>query len=292
MIYNSGNGWRYASEKRVLLFGMSGVGKTHLARILRSSGTWFHYSVDYRIGTRYMGEHIVDNFTREAMKNPFLANLLKSDSIDITSNISFTNLEPLSTFLSKPGNSNNGGISFNEYRRRQDLHRHGERSSLLDTLYFINRAKGLYNYDNFVCDTGGSICEVINPFDKSDNIMTQLADHLLPVWIKGSNDHIDRLLARFNKAPKPMYYNPDFLMKHWQAYCTTKNIVESEIDPDDFMRWLYFLAIKDREPRYKAMAENWGISISTDKLQNIENETDFVNLIAESLDRQLAHSRK
>jgi hypothetical protein len=37
--------------------------------------------VDYRIGTRYMGEHIVDNFKREAMKVPFLRDLLRSDSI-------------------------------------------------------------------------------------------------------------------------------------------------------------------------------------------------------------------
>ena len=39
---------------------------------------WFQYSVDYRIGTRYMDEHIVDNFKREAMGNPFLAELLRS----------------------------------------------------------------------------------------------------------------------------------------------------------------------------------------------------------------------
>ena len=49
---------------------MSGLGKTYLSRLL-TRHEWFHYSVDYRIGTRYMGEHIVDNFKREAMKNPF-----------------------------------------------------------------------------------------------------------------------------------------------------------------------------------------------------------------------------
>ena len=34
----------------VTVFGMSGVGKTRLAALLRES-RWFHYSVDYRIGT-------------------------------------------------------------------------------------------------------------------------------------------------------------------------------------------------------------------------------------------------
>ncbi|MGH8510685.1 MAG: hypothetical protein ACREU8_04680, partial [Gammaproteobacteria bacterium] len=50
---------------------MSGVGKTHLANILRSSH-WFHYSGDYRIGTRYLGEAILDNIKQQAMQIPFL----------------------------------------------------------------------------------------------------------------------------------------------------------------------------------------------------------------------------
>ena len=41
---------------------MSGLGKTHVSNMLRRTGGWFHYSIDYRIGTRYMGEYIVDNF--------------------------------------------------------------------------------------------------------------------------------------------------------------------------------------------------------------------------------------
>ncbi len=64
MLYNSEKDWRTAERKKVMLFGMSGLGKTYLSNILRDSGEWFHYSVDYRIGTRYMGEHIVDNFKK------------------------------------------------------------------------------------------------------------------------------------------------------------------------------------------------------------------------------------
>ncbi|MDP3861346.1 MAG: ATPase, partial [Phaeovulum sp.] len=61
MIYQTATDWRDAPHKKVLLFGMSGLGKTHVASMLRGTGQWFHYSVDYRIGTRYMGEHIADN---------------------------------------------------------------------------------------------------------------------------------------------------------------------------------------------------------------------------------------
>ena len=101
MIYENGAQWAGAKQKKALLFAMSGLGKTHISSMLRHRGNWFHYSIDYRIGTRYMGEHIVDNFKKSAMSVPFLAELLRSDSISIASNITFENLAPLSTYLGK-----------------------------------------------------------------------------------------------------------------------------------------------------------------------------------------------
>ena len=67
MIYENSNVWKNAKQKKVLLFAMSGLGKTHVSSMLRAQGDWFHYSIDYRIGTRYMGEYIVDNFKKTAM---------------------------------------------------------------------------------------------------------------------------------------------------------------------------------------------------------------------------------
>jgi hypothetical protein len=107
---------------------MSGLGKTRLASLMRDQGEWFHYSIDYRIGTRYMGEHIVDNFKREAMRCRSCAIFCLSDSIYIGSNITFNNLAPLSTYLGKPGDPAKGGLPFEEYMRRQDQHR-GPRST-------------------------------------------------------------------------------------------------------------------------------------------------------------------
>ena len=54
MLYPTADAWRAAPRKKVLVFGMSGLGKTHMAHLLRGSGDWFHYSIDYRIGTRYL----------------------------------------------------------------------------------------------------------------------------------------------------------------------------------------------------------------------------------------------
>ena len=83
--------FRKVPHKAVTLLGMSGSGKTTLASRLPRHH-WFHYSGDYRIGTRYMDEPILDNVKREAMKVPFLADLLRSESIYLCHNITINNL--------------------------------------------------------------------------------------------------------------------------------------------------------------------------------------------------------
>jgi len=102
MLYESGEAFRKAENKAVTLIGMSGVGKTMLAECLPKQ-LWFHYSADYRIGTKYLEEDILDNIKRQAMQVPFLRNLLLTDSIYIRSNITVNNLDPISTFLGKIG---------------------------------------------------------------------------------------------------------------------------------------------------------------------------------------------
>ncbi|WP_193141072.1 ATPase [Meridianimarinicoccus sp. MJW13] len=276
--------WRQQDRKRILFFGMSGLGKTHVSSMLRDCGGWFHYSVDYRIGTRYMGEHIVDNFKREAMRNPFLAELLLSDSIYIASNITFHNLAPLSTYLGKPGDPARGGLPFDEYLRRQEQHRVAEVAALLDTAHFAHRAEDLYGYRDFVCDSGGSICEVVDPEDPEDPVLTALADTALMVWIEGSDAHTAELVRRFDKAPKPMYYQPAFLTEKWAEYLDLKSVPEDKVDPDDFVRWTYARALAHRQPRYAAMARNWGISVKAEDIAAVHNAKDLTDLVARTLE--------
>lgn len=278
--------WR-ADPKRVLLFGMSGLGKTHIASLLRGSGDWFHYSVDYRIGTRYMGEHIADNFKREAMKVPFLRELLMTDSVHIGSNIAFENLAPLSTYLGKPGDPEKGGLPLDEYRHRQDQHRHAEIASLLDTTHFIRRAGELYGYANFVCDSGGSICEVVDPDNPDDPVLRELSSNLLMVWIKGSEAHTAELVRRFDRAPKPMYYQPAFLTACWTAYLAEKDVTEARVDPDDFIRWTYARALAHRQPRYAAMAR-WGVTVTAEQVAGLRDAEGFNALIAQTLENPAA----
>jgi hypothetical protein len=289
MIYENGNVWKAAKHKKVLLFAMSGLGKTHVSSMLRNDGDWFHYSVDYRIGTRYMGEHIVDNFKKAAMSVPFLADLLRSDSISIASNISFENLAPLSTYLGKPGDVARGGIPFDFYCKRQDQHHAAEQAALLDTPAFIERAQNLYGYQNFVCDSGGSICEVVDPWDKTDQVMTSLSENLLMVWIAGSEAHTAELVRRFDKSPKPMCYQPAFLLSSWEEYQSETGLSPDKVDPDDFIRWTYARALAHRQPRYVQMAQ-WGITLQTDDVKNINSPEYFEDLVASALDAKIEKS--
>lgn len=283
MIYKSAQHWRDADQKKVLLFAMSGLGKTHISNVLRGNGDWFHYSVDYRIGTRYMGEHIADNAKREAMKVPFLRELLMTDSIYIGSNITFNNLAPLSTYLGKPGDPAKGGLPFAEYMLRQKQHRVAEIAALQDTKPFIDRAHDLYGYDHFVCDTGGSICEVVDPDDPKDPVMTALSENALMVWIKGSDAHTEELVRRFDKAPKPMYYQPEFLLECWHSYLEESGCTEANVDPDAFVRWAYARALAHRQPRYEAMAR-WGITVTAEAVAEVRSAADFIDVIATALE--------
>lgn len=285
MIYSTASDWNAAAHKRVALFGMSGLGKTYLSNMLRDGGDWFHYSVDFRIGTRYMGEHIVDNFKREAMQNPFLRNLLRSDSIYIASNITFENLAPLSSYLGKPGNPDLDGIPFEEYVKRQRQHRVAEIAATQDTGLFVHKALDIYGYDHFISDTSGSICEVVDPNDAADPVLTALSEAVLPVWIRGSDDHTEELLQRFSATPKPMYYGEDFLRAKWAEYLSEREINETDVDPDDFIRWGYAELLQHRLPVYAAMAKNWGVTVEADEVRDIRDAQDFTALIAKAIDR-------
>ncbi|GAA4229537.1 hypothetical protein GGQ68_001497 [Sagittula marina] len=283
MLYPTAADWLKAPHKRVVLFAMSGLGKTHVSKMLRDAGGWFHYSIDYRIGTRYMGEYIADNAKREAMKNPFLRDLLMTDSIYIGSNITFDNLSPVSTYLGKPGDPARGGMSMGDYTLRQSQFERAERQALLDTSYFIDRADDLYGYPHFVCDTGGSICEWVDPADPTDPILTALSSVALMVWIRGSEAHTEELVRRFDRAPKPMAYRPDFLANGWARYLAESGLTETEVDPDAFIRWTYAQALAHRQPIYEDMANNWGITLDAADVAEVKTADDFERLIAEAL---------
>lgn len=284
MLYKSAQDWMNAPHKRVLFFGMSGLGKTYLSNMLRAQGDWFHYSIDYRIGTRYMGEHIADNFKAEAMKVPFLRDLLMSDSIRISSKISFDNLTPMATYLGKPGDPDKGGLAMDEYRRRQTQFKNAETAALLDTSLFIDRAERIYGYPHFICDSGGSICEWIDAaLCENDPLIAELSKHCLLVWLKGDEAHTQSLVERFDRAPKPMAYQPEFLERAWSEYLLENKCSEGDVDPNDFIRWTYANALAHRQPLYEHMAR-YGVTLCAHEVAQIKSPADFNRMIASAID--------
>ena len=268
-------------HKSITLLGMSGVGKTRLAALVRRRD-WFHYSGDYRIGTRYLDEAILDNIKQQAMQVPFLRDLLRTDSIYIANNITVDNLQPVSSFLGKLGNPELGGLPLQEFKRRQALHLQGEIAAMRDVPEFINKAQTIYGYKHFINDAGGSVCEL----DDEVTLKT-LADHTLILYLKATEKDEQELIRRAESDPKPLYYREAFLDEQLAEYMEQyQHKYVALIDPDDFVRWVFPRLFRARLPRYEAIAADYGYTVTTDELAKVNSETDFLELIEHALRRQ------
>ena len=268
-------------NRRVTLLGMSGVGKTYLSNILMKAN-WFHYSGDYRIGTRYLDEPILDNIKQQAMQIPFLKNLLRTDSIYICNNITVDNLQPVSSFLGKLGNPELGGLPLDEFKRRQRLHRDAEIATMKDIPEFIEKSRQIYGYDHFINDVGGSICEI-----EDEEVTRILHQHTLILYIKASKENEQELIKRAETDPKPLYYREEFLDEQLAVYKKEKNIeYVAMIDPDDFVRWIFPKLFHARIPRYEAIAKNYGYTVTTKELYQVRDEQDFLELLTTAVRRQ------
>jgi len=268
-------------RKAITLLGMSGVGKTTLANHLPKS-SWFHYSGDYRIGTKYLEEPILDNIKRQAMQVTFLRDLLRSDSIYIASNISVHNLEPIATFLGKIGNPALGGLPLTEFKRRQQLHMLAESAAMRDVADFIDKAHEIYGYHHFLNDAGGSICELDDP-----RVMQTLAEHTLILYIEAGPEMEQELIDRARAHPKPLYYRDDFLDHHLPLYLAERALDEPEqIEPDDFVRWIFPHLLRHRRPRYERIAASCGYTVSARDIGALRDEADFLELVAAAIDRR------
>ncbi|MEQ1529125.1 MAG: ATPase [Methylococcales bacterium] len=264
--------------KRITLLAMSGAGKTTLANKLPKA-KWFHYSGDYRIGTKYLEEPILDNIKRQAMSVPFLRELLLSDSIHISNKIMVDNLAPVSTFLGKLGDPKLDGLSLQEFKRRQKLHHQAEIAAMNDVPEFIYKAKDIYGYNHFINDAGGSVCELDCP-----EVLETLAEHTLIIYIKIPPTLEHTIIERAKTDPKPLYYREAFLDEKLAEFMQLKNYSSAEtIPPDDFVTWVFPELFKSRIPRYQAIADQFGYTVDANAVATVKNEQDFIQLIANAL---------
>lgn len=277
----SASKFRDWEHKSVTLLGMSGVGKTRLSNILRDSG-WFHYSGDYRIGTRYLDEPILDSIKEQAMQVPLLRDLLRSDSLYIRNNITVDHLKPVSTFMGMPGDPTRGGLPLKEFKRRQRLHREAEIAVMHDVPDFIRKAQTIYGYKHFINDVGGSLCELDEP-----GVIELLAEHTLILYIRASEHDEQALIARAAADPKPLYYREAFLDEQLRIYMEARELdYVALIDPMDFVRWVFPRLFRARIPRYERIASEYGYTLTTEELGKVRGEADFLALIETIIERE------
>ncbi len=268
-------------HKAVTLLGMSGVGKTTLANRLPKK-EWFHYSGDYRIGTKYLEEPILDNIKKQAMKVDFLRDLLRSDSIYICSNITVHNLEPVSTFLGKIGNPELGGLSVAEFKERQRLHHGAEVGAMKDVAMFIRKAREIYGYAHFINDAGGSVCELDEP-----EALETLVDNTLIIYIRADDDMEQELIRRQIENPKPLYYQESFLDEKLAEFMESSAITAVEdIHPDQFVQWIFPKLVAHRRPLYEDIASRFGYTINARDIDSVNDEADFLALVRDTLKRE------
>ena len=268
-------------HKSVTLMGMSGVGKTRLSNILRNS-EWFHYSGDYRIGTRYLDEPILDSIKEQAMQVPLLRDLLRSDSIFIKNNITFDHLKPVSTFMGMLGNPELRGMSLKEFKRRQHLHREAEIAAMHDVPGFMRKAQTIYGYKHFINDVGGSLCEL-----DELNVIELIEKHTLILYIRATEKDEEALIERALAHPKPLYYREEFLDQQLDHYMQDNEIpYVAMIEPLDFVRWVFPRLFRARIPRYEKIAAENGYTVTSNELSQVRNEHDFLNLLEKVIQRE------
>ncbi|MEO1139626.1 MAG: ATPase, partial [Pseudomonadota bacterium] len=88
----------------------------------------------------------------------------------------------------------------------------------------------------------------------------------------------------FDRAPKPMCYQPQFLNAAWTEYLCENSVSEDKVDPNSFIRWTYARALAHRAPRYETMAK-WGITLTADDVSQVSSAEAFTTLVATALER-------
>lgn len=270
-------------QKRVLLMGLSGVGKTTICRMLPAA-EWFHYSVDYRVWTHQLGDELNDYLKTVAISNPILKDLLLHDAITLEHRVHFDNLYATSLYMGMLGSPRQHGSTERAFRTRMARYAEAERDAMRDIPYFVQRSESLYGYPHFLIDASGSLCEVIDVDDPDDEIVRQIERDYLVVYIEATDEHTHELLRRQAAGPKPIYYRPDFLDTHLPGLLESYGVTRvTQLAPNDVARYLYPRLLQHRIARYARLADRVGVTVSMTDVLAVKNADQLLRLIADAV---------
>ncbi|NYT52660.1 MAG: ATPase [Candidatus Vesicomyosocius endoextente] len=266
--------FKNSNHKRLTLLGMSGVGKTHLAKLLSHQDKYFHYSSDYRIGAEYLNDKILENIKNHVKQDKWLKDLLDKESISIQNHITFDNLSSVSAFLGKAGNPELGGTSIDTFIARQIMHLNAEIKTMLDVPQFIKKAKA-QGFNHFINDAGGSLCELDN-----EQVYQTLSDNTVILYIRASKTNEIALIKRAQTHPKPLYYQANFLKHELDIYLQENQLIYiAQINPNKFVRWVFPRLLEHRKPKYETIAKKYGYIIDNEDLYQCRNTNEIFELI-------------
>jgi hypothetical protein len=265
---------------RIAVMGLSGVGKTTLARCLPSS-RWFHYSVDYRIWTHYLGDELNDYLKKLAMSHPLLRDMLKRDAITVEHRVHFDNLLATSLYMGMLGNPKKHGSSLADFTARMATHAEAEIAAMLDIPKFIARAESLYGYPHFLADLSGSLCEVVEPGSDVDPVLQAMDETVTLIYIRATKAHEKVLIERNIADPKPIYYRPDFVAAELPGLLEKYHAQDvTEIDPKKVGAYLYPRLLKHRVERYEAIAAKHALTLTMEEAAAIRSEADLLERLS------------
>ena len=72
----------------------------------------------------------------------------------------------------------------------------------------------------------------------------------------------------------------------WKKYLNINNCSIEDVDPDEFVRWVYGEAMKHRNPIYKSMA-SWGITVQADLISQVKTPSEFNSLIGSTISENI-----
>ena len=105
------------------------------------------------------------------------------------------------------------------------------------------------------------------------------------IYIEADAADEKNLIERAAREPKPLYYRESFLDEHLALYMRENSIEYiAQIEPDDFVRWVFPKLFRARVPRYKAIAEQHGYTIAARDAFAVTNTDEFLELIGSVLE--------
>ncbi|NQZ13419.1 MAG: ATPase [Alphaproteobacteria bacterium] len=245
-------------HKVITLMGMSGVGKTYLSCLLGQQG-WKHYSCDYEIGTQFLGEEI-------------------SQTLGEDNRVTTEDLSQLSEYVSRLGAEEQGGLSYDEFKRRQQVYYNAECASLKALKDIVRNAHD-EGFTHVINDSTGSLCEI-----DDETLIESIDENSLIVYIKASEKEEHAVLRRAQEYPKPLFFSPEKFDGWVTSYLDEKGLGSSDqIEPDDFSRWVFPKLFENRLPKYQRIADKYGVTIPSSEFHGVKTPDDFIDVVVKHL---------